>query len=130
MVSYRKDIDGLRGIAILLVILFHFKVPGFEGGFAGVDIFFVISGYLIGSIILSELSENKFSLVSFYKRRVRRILPPLYTVVFVSLLFSFCFLDSAFLKDLARTSTSVVLFFSNVFFYKMMGSYLDRKSVV
>jgi peptidoglycan/LPS O-acetylase OafA/YrhL len=128
MVSYRKDIDGLRGIAVLPVILYHYKIPGFEGGFTGVDIFFVISGYLIGSIILSGLTENTFSFAGFYERRIRRIIPAFYTVIFTSLLFAFFFLDSAFLKELAQTAASAVLLFSNVFFYKTIGSYFAPES--
>jgi len=128
MLSYRKDIEGLRGIAVLLVILFHYKIPGFEAGFVGVDIFFVISGYLIAAIILSELQEGAFSFAEFYKRRVLRILPPLYVVVFVSLLFSFYFLDSDFVKSLAKTSASAVLLSSNVFFYQALGPYFAEES--
>ncbi|MEO7248228.1 MAG: acyltransferase, partial [Novosphingobium sp.] len=75
--SYRRDIDGLRAIAVLPVILFHAAVPGFSGGFVGVDIFFVISGYLITGILLKDFDEGRFSILKFYERRARRILPAL-----------------------------------------------------
>ena len=69
--SYRPDIDGLRAISILLVVLFHSKVSVLSGGFVGVDVFFVISGYLITSIVRSELARGTFSIATFYKRRIR-----------------------------------------------------------
>lgn len=76
--KYRPEIDGLRAIAVLPVILFHAGLPFFDGGFIGVDIFFVISGFLITSIILRELQLKQFSIVKFYERRARRILPALF----------------------------------------------------
>ena len=78
---YRPDIDGLRAIAVLAVILFHAGFDTFSGGFVGVDIFFVISGYLITSILAREIEQNEFSLVNFYERRARRILPALFLVI-------------------------------------------------
>ena len=86
MNNYRIEIDGLRGISIILVILFHAKIPFFSGGFFGVDIFFVISGYLITSIILNLYEQEKFFLVKFYERRIRRIIPALYVVLFFLIL--------------------------------------------
>ena len=79
--SYRPDIDGLRAVAVSGVILFHAPAPGFGGGFVGVDIFFVISGFLISGIILREMGEGRFLFADFYKRRVRRILPVLLFVL-------------------------------------------------
>src|SRR5205085_797763 len=79
--GYREDIDWLRAIAVLAVVAFHFETPGIFGGFVGVDIFFVISGYLITGIIQSELAAGHFSFARFYERRVRRLLPALYTLV-------------------------------------------------
>lgn len=74
--TYRPDIDGLRAVAVISVILFHLNSAWLPGGFLGVDIFFVISGYLIGGILFRELSTKTFSLKNFYLRRMRRILPP------------------------------------------------------
>jgi len=81
--QYRAEIDGLRAVAVLPVILFHAGFDVFGGGFVGVDVFFVISGYLITSIISSDLSKGTFSLAKFYERRARRILPALFLVTAV-----------------------------------------------
>jgi peptidoglycan/LPS O-acetylase OafA/YrhL len=76
-VAYRPDIDGLRALAVVPVLLFHAQIAGFGGGFVGVDVFFVISGFLITSMIAGDLSRGKFSIVTFYERRIRRIFPAL-----------------------------------------------------
>ena len=82
--TYRAEIDGLRALAVVPVILFHAGADVFGGGFLGVDVFFVISGYLISSIILNEVADEKFKLSNFYERRARRILPALILVLFVT----------------------------------------------
>src|SRR5512142_3163613 len=79
--EHRDDIDALRAVAVGLVILFHYRVPGFSGGFVGVDIFFVISGFLIGGIIDRELRDGRFTFLNFYERRVRRIFPALFATL-------------------------------------------------
>ena len=84
--QYRPEIDGLRALAVLPVLFFHTEIPGFSGGFVGVDIFYVISGYLITSVIAKDVAVGRFSFVSFYDRRIRRIFPALFAVVFFSLL--------------------------------------------
>src|SRR5579863_10125026 len=78
--SYRPDVDGLRAVAVLLVVFQHYLVPGFRGGFIGVDIFFVISGYLIAGRIDREIGAGDFSLLGFYERRIRRIVPALFVM--------------------------------------------------
>ena len=83
--TYRPEIDGLRALAVLPVIFFHAGFLNFSGGFIGVDVFFVISGYLISTIIISELNQNNFSIVGFYERRARRILPALFLVMVLCL---------------------------------------------
>jgi len=95
--KYRAEIDGLRAIAVVPIVLFHAGFEYFSGGFVGVDVFFVISGYLITTIILSEKEQGTFSLVNFYERRFRRILPALFMVMLVSLIFSLLWLIPFFL---------------------------------
>jgi peptidoglycan/LPS O-acetylase OafA/YrhL len=84
--SYRADIDGLRAIAVLSVVIFHLGVPGFSGGYIGVDVFFVISGYLITSILKYKIEDGNLLLVDFYSRRIRRLLPALISTVVASTL--------------------------------------------
>ena len=79
--KYRAEIDGLRALAVLPVILFHAGFEWFSGGFVGVDVFFVISGYLITSVILKDISKNQFSFLTFYEKRVRRLLPALFFIM-------------------------------------------------
>ena len=79
--QYRREIDGLRALAVVPVIMFHSGLGPFHGGFAGVDVFFVISGYLITSLLVEELSQGRFSFVDFYERRARRIMPALFVVL-------------------------------------------------
>ncbi len=90
--AYREDIDWLRAIAVLAVVAFHFEAPAVFGGFVGVDIFFVISGYLITGIIQSEVKDGSFSFAQFYERRVRRLLPALYAMVALTAIPSFHYL--------------------------------------
>lgn len=83
-IKYRPDVDGLRTVAVLSVLFYHAGLSGIPGGFMGVDIFFVISGFLITSLIVKDIEQNRFSMVSFWERRARRILPPLFLVILVS----------------------------------------------
>jgi len=114
---YRKEIDGLRALAVLPVIFFHAGFSLFEGGYVGVDIFFVISGYLITSIIISDIENSKFSLAYFYERRARRILPPLYLVMLVSTIFVFVNYSPFNAKDFYQSLVATTLFLSNYFFF-------------
>lgn len=113
---YRPDIDGLRGIAVLAVLLFHAGIAGFSGGFVGVDIFFVISGYLITSILRNDIENRKFSLVSFYDRRIRRIFPALLVVLLFSTLTATLVLTPSELTAFGKSMVSAALFVSNFFF--------------
>lgn len=125
--KYRPEIDGLRGIAILAVVLCHMQL--LAGGFLGVDIFFVISGYLITSIIIQDLDQNKFSFIKFYDRRARRILPTLFIVVLSSIVAGWYIMSPLQLKNLAQSVISVMLFVSNHFFWKKTG-YFDEAAEV
>ena len=118
---YRKEIDGLRTIAVLPVILFHAGIFGFSGGYVGVDIFFVISGYLITSIILEEQNQGRFSITNFYERRARRILPALIWVLLLTSIASFVLMSPSELEDFADSLISVAIFSSNIFFYLQSG---------
>jgi peptidoglycan/LPS O-acetylase OafA/YrhL len=121
---YRPDIDGLRAIAILSVLGFHFFPNTFKGGFIGVDIFFVISGFLISSIILMNLEGGHFSLIDFYKRRVRRIFPALLVVTTVSLFFGFFLLYWDEYAKLGKHVASGLAFISN-FILAKGANYFD-----
>ncbi len=119
--TYRTEIDGLRALAVIPVILFHAGFPGFSGGFVGVDVFFVISGYLITSIILREISVQDFSLMGFYERRARRILPALFTVVFSTSILSWVVLFPAHLENFGESVMATMLFSSNILFWQDGG---------
>jgi peptidoglycan/LPS O-acetylase OafA/YrhL len=113
MSNYRLEIDGLRGVSVILVILFHAKIPFFSGGFFGVDIFFVISGYLITSIILNLYRQKKFFLFKFYERRIRRIIPALYVMLFFLLFYNYFLQAPYFSKDLSQSIFFTPIFFQN-----------------
>ena len=123
--KYRTDIDGLRAIAVLAVLLFHIGVEPFSGGYVGVDIFFVISGYLITSIIVREIKGGNFSIVKFYERRFRRILPALTVVMASSLAFGVLLLHPKHLYDLGWSSIAASLFSSNILFYLESGYFAE-----
>ena len=114
--EYRREIDGLRAVAVIPVILFHAKIAAFSGGFVGVDVFFVISGYLISSILLAEAEADRFSLLRFYERRVRRILPALFAVLFASLIMSWIWMLPSEFRTFSQSLVATLAFCSNVFF--------------
>jgi len=118
---YRAEIDGLRAVAIISVILFHAGFEFFSGGFVGVDIFFVISGYLITTIILAELDAGKFSIVNFYERRARRILPALYLVLAVCMPFAWLLLLPSDMTSFSKSLLTISAFISNIFFWSERG---------
>ena len=121
VLAYRPEIDGLRALAVLPVILFHAGLAGMDGGYVGVDVFFVISGFLISTIIMRELDRGSFSLVNFYERRARRILPALFAVILVCLPFAWLWLGPADLSSFGGSLVAVMLFVSNVFFWQESG---------
>lgn len=115
--GHRADIDGLRALAVLPILFFHLGVSGFEGGFVGVDIFFVISGFLIGGVTLRELEEGGFSLARFYQRRLRRILPALLVMLLVTGIASAFVLLPQDLRDLGESALATALFGANIYFW-------------
>lgn len=127
--GYRPDIDTLRALAVLSVMLFHFGVQTFKGGFVGVDVFFVISGYLITKGILGRVRAGKFDFSSFYLRRVRRIIPALVAIIAVSYILAFFVFSPNDFKDMSGSAIFSMAGLSNMFFW--MGSgYFDSSSSV
>lgn len=126
-ITYRKEVDGLRVVAVLPVVLFHAGVTLFSVGFVGVDIFFVISGFLITSILLAENAAGTYSIARFYERRARRILPALFFVMFVSLVVSWFVLLPKQMKDFSLSLAAVASFASNFLFWSSSG-YFDSAS--
>jgi peptidoglycan/LPS O-acetylase OafA/YrhL len=116
-VKYRPEIDGLRAIAVIIVVLYHLGFTIFSGGFIGVDIFFVISGFLITTIISNEIDSGKFSIIHFYERRIKRILPALMVILLLSSCASWIFLPPNELINFTESLFSVLFFSSNIFFW-------------
>lgn len=119
--KYRPDIDGLRAVAILPVLLFHAGVAGFSGGFVGVDVFFVISGYVIALSLLEDLETGKFSIWRFYAKRIRRIFPALFVTVAVTCLVAYLLFIPSFLLDFSKSLLAASVFLSNMYFWKASG---------
>lgn len=119
--NYRAEIDGLRAVAVLPVILFHAGFSLFSGGFVGVDIFFVISGYLITTILIEDAAKGRFSLLRFYERRARRILPALFFVMLVCLPFAWAWMLPSQMKAFSESLAAVSLFVSNILFWFESG---------
>ena len=114
--KYRPEIDGLRALAVIPVLLFHAGVPGFGGGYVGVDIFFVISGYLITGILLKDLRRGTFSLLNFYERRARRILPALYLVIFCTIPMAWLVMMPSQVMDFSQSLGAISVCAANIFF--------------
>ena len=119
--KYRAEIDGLRALVVVPVILFHAGFELFGGGFVGVDVFFVISGYLITSILIEEIENKRFSFVSFYERRARRILPALFFVMLCSIPFAWMWKLPSQLKSFSKSIVYVSVFISNILFKRESG---------
>ena len=122
--SYRADIDGLRAVAVLPVVFYHAGFSAFSGGFVGVDVFFVISGYLITSIIAGEIQEGTFTLHRFYERRARRLFPALFTVIGACCLAAVFLLMPKEMEDFGQSAATTALFASNFLFFTEAG-YFD-----
>lgn len=114
--KYRAEVDGLRALAVVPVIMFHAGFSIFSGGFVGVDVFFVISGYLITLIILDDIDGGGFSFFDFYERRARRILPALFVVIVFCAVLSFFIMMPSQLKDFSGSIVATVLFFFQCIF--------------
>ena len=114
--AYRSEIDGLRAIAIIAVLLFHANF-GVTGGYVGVDVFFVISGFLITSLILSDLNQGRFSFIQFWERRARRIAPAMIVLVFAVLVSGWFILFPIEFRNLGRAIVFLSLFIANIFTY-------------
>jgi peptidoglycan/LPS O-acetylase OafA/YrhL len=119
--KYRAEIDGLRAVAVISVILFHAGFSLLSGGYVGVDVFFVISGYLITTIVLDDIESKNFSLSQFYDRRARRILPALICVVAVSTIVAYYTLMPSDLVAFGKSVISIPLFISNILFWSERG---------
>lgn len=122
--SYRADIDGLRAVAVLAVLFFHAGFETFGGGFVGVDVFFVISGFLITSIIQKDLVQNSFSIQKFYQRRIQRIFPALFVIFITTSIAAYFLLLPSDLVSFAKSLRASTFFISNIFF-KSNSGYFD-----
>ena len=129
-INYRPEIDGLRAIAVFSVIIYHARDSFLPGGFLGVDIFFVISGYLITSLILKELQlTNKFSFSHFYERRIRRIIPALLVVMILSTCISYTTLYLSSFVDFSKSLISSIFSVSNFYFHYEDSLYSEESSL-
>ncbi|MBR1363437.1 acyltransferase [Bradyrhizobium ottawaense] len=122
--THKTEIDGLRAIAVVGVLLCHFRTPWFPGGYAGVDVFFVISGYLITGQIIRDIAQGSFSFRAFYQRRIRRIFPALFTIICSTLIVGALFFSPDRMRELGASSLAAVLSVSNVLFWSQQG-YFD-----
>lgn len=125
--SFRQDINGLRAIAVIAVVLFHFNASWMPGGFAGVDVFFVISGFLMTGIIFRGIEQENFSILKFYVARANRIIPALAVLCLVLLVFGWFYLTPLEYKALGKHATSSVAFLSNIIYWRESG-YFDAAS--
>ena len=115
-VNYRKDIDGLRAVAVLAVVLFHLEFTFLPGGFVGVDVFFVISGYLITKILTRQIGNEAFSFIEFYARRVKRLMPAALVLIATTLLFAYFILTPDKYVDLAKSGVMATVLSVNFWF--------------
>ncbi|WP_104203802.1 acyltransferase family protein [Billgrantia saliphila] len=121
VLKYRREIDGLRAVAVIPVILFHAGFSWFSGGYIGVDVFFVISGYLITSLIIADLEKGVFSIARFYERRARRILPALFFVMLCCIPFAWLWMLPSQFRDFSQSFVAISFFSSNILFWIKSG---------
>lgn len=126
--SYRPEIDGLRTVAVLGVVLFHFGFETVRGGFAGVDVFFVISGYLISRNILNDIARDRFSFLDFYARRMRRILPALIFTVALTFIAGLLWFSPLAMRGLAKESTHALVSIANIQYWREFKEYFAPSS--
>ena len=131
--KHRTEIDGLRALAVVPVMLFHAGIDLFSGGFVGVDIFFVISGYLITTILIEDIENKRFIIINFYERRARRILPALFFVMLVCIPFAWILMLPSEMKDFSQSLVAVSLFASNILFWReggYFGAAVEEKPLI
>ena len=126
---YRSDIDGLRAVAVAIVVLYHYGFSVLPGGYVGVDVFFVISGYLITAITRDEFEHRRFSLIAFYERRIRRIVPAFATVLLACGLASFFVFLPEDMRLLAKSTAAATVFGSNILFARIAVDYFDADNL-
>ena len=127
--TFRPDIEGLRGIAVLLVVAFHAKFPGFSGGYVGVDVFFVLSGYLITSLLVREIAHTgTIDMAQFYARRARRLLPASALMALVTLIVSRFVFAPVEMETISRTARAVSVYLSNFWFFRNAADYFATSS--
>ena len=117
LLKYRPELDGLRALAVLSVILFHAEFEIFSGGFVGVDVFFVISGYLITTILIYDIENKRFSIVNFYERRARRILPALFFVMLVCIPFAWIWMLPDPFENFGQSIVATTLSGNNILLF-------------
>src|SRR6201995_1627478 len=126
--DFRPEIAGLRAIAVVSVVLFHLKIAGFAGGFIGVDVFFVILGYLITRNILGDLDQERFSFGQFYTRRMRRIFPALIFTVILTYIAGALWCSALMFLDVAKEGTHALLWISNIQYWRESPQYFPPNS--
>ena len=118
-IQYREDINGLRAIAVMSVVLYHAGFEFFKGGYLGVDIFFVISGYLISNIVISELNSESFSFRNFYIKRISRIIPALIVTIILTIPFAYFLLTPKAMQEYLSSMFSAIFFYANYYFQNL-----------
>ena len=123
--KYRGDIDGLRSIAISMVLLNHLAFSFIPGGYVGVDVFFVISGFLITTLVYRDINTGNFSFPTFYARRIKRLMPALFTVLFTTSIFSLLLLFPSDLYKFGQSLLWIISYIGNLFFWIEHGGYFE-----